>query len=221
MARDYRQRKPAPRSGGLSKQLLLVLVCFLCGYLSASAVDFASLGHWFSTQVLAQQSPPAAVKPAPQQAELPKPKLEFYTLLANEPKDASPPPANAVPVVAVQTAKAIPVTAPSSTTTKSAPVAAPLPNAAPVNQAPNQMVMGKDAYLVQIGAFKSRPEADKMKASLVLKGFLVNIAIIKQQNINWYRVSIGPYSSKTQAQKAQAAVVSSEHIVGMIRKMDA
>lgn len=216
MAKDYGKRNSARHRGGASKQLLLSLMCFLLGYLSASVFDFTSLSNWVNTHILAQHTTPAAIKPAPLQAQLPKPKFEFYTLLASEHKDPIVPVVTAAPVAVATT-----TTIPSGLPAKNSPVAVPLSNVAPVKQSPNQVVTSKDAYLVQIAAFKSKPEAEKMKASLTLKGFMVNIAIVNQQNTSWYRVSIGPFSSRTQALQAQGAVARSEHIIGMIRKMDA
>ena len=60
-----------------------------------------------------------------------------------------------------------------------------------------------------------------MKATLVIKGFAVNIAVVSQQKTNWYRVSLGPFHSKDDALRAQTNVARSEHIIGMVRKMDA
>ena len=225
MAKNYGKRNSARRSGSVSKQLLLALVCFLFGYLSASVFDFASLTNWVNTQLLAQHTAPAAKNVVPQQAQLPKPKFEFYTLLANERNEAGPqaaPVTPAAPVVVAQATTTAATTTPvNPLTTKSPPVAVPLGNAVPAKELSNQLVTAKEAYLVQVAAFKSKQEAERMKAALSLKGFLVNVAIVNQQKTSWYRVSIGPFTSKTQAQQAQVAVARSEHIVGMIRKMDA
>ena len=222
MAKNYGHRKPVRQGSSMSKQLLLVLTGFLFGYLSASIFDFSSLSNWFNTQVLAQHTSSSTIKPAPQQAQLPKPKFEFYTLLASESSNDASVPAPNTPAAVVAPSTVKPVTAATTpTVTKSTPVAAPLANVVPAKEVPSQMVMGKDAYLVQIAAFKSKPEAERMKALLALKGFAVTIAIVNQQQTNWYRVSVGPFTSKILAQKAQASVANSEHIVGMIRKMDA
>jgi cell division protein FtsN len=218
MAKNYGKRNSVRRSGSVSKQLLLALVCFLFGYLSASVFDFASLTNWVNTQLQVQRTASTAKNAVAPQAQLPKPKFEFYTLLANERNEAGP---QAAPVVVAQaTTVAAPV---NPLTTKSPPVAVPLGNAVPIKEKelPSQLVAGKDAYLVQVAAFKSKQEAERMKAALSLKGFLVNVAIVNQQKTSWFRVSIGPFASKIQAQQAQIAVARSEHIVGMIRKMDA
>lgn len=220
-------------------QLLLVLVCFLLGYLSASVFDFTSLSSWVNTKVLAKRTWTAATKAPVQQAQLPKPKFEFYTLLANEHPEAKT--SLATSVQANAPTKALPSSAPQPMQLAlSAPVAKqsnlvnlPPPKITPpLQQSPPHVVLAKPvpalgtstnrgSYLVQVGAFRNNQEAQRMKAALVLKGFIVNVTVINQQNTNWYRVSMGPFASRPLALKAQMAVARSEHIVGMIRKMDA
>ncbi len=232
MSREYKKRSSARQSSSFSKQLLLVLVCFLVGYLSASVFDFATVSSWVNAQLIAQHVTTKAEKTVSQQRPLPKPKFEFYTLLASEHPDASADTAKAAPVKAIQavtpsptTPTTVPTTTVALATAKNPTMPAPVVNAVPVKPLPaydvNHVVNNKDAYLVQVAAFKSQQEADRMKAALVLKGFVVNISMVSQQKTNWYRVSIGPFESRLQAQKAQGAVARSEHIVGMIRKMDA
>lgn len=239
MAKDYGRRNSSRHRGSVSKQLLLVLVCFLSGYLSASIFDFTSLSGWVNTQLLAQHTPSIAVKPAPQQAQLPKPKFEFYTLLANERAGtseraptpgatdvitAAAPPSTSTAPTTTSTSPTIP-TEPAGpmnlTMTKNPPVPPELPPAVSAKStSASSAVISKDAYLVQIASFRSKQEAERMKASLSLKGFEVSVATITQQRTIWYRVVIGPFSSRPQAVLAQAAVARSEHIMGMIRKMD-
>ncbi|MCX7117708.1 MAG: SPOR domain-containing protein [Legionellales bacterium] len=215
MAKDFGKRRKSHHQGGASKQLLMALIFFLLGYLSASVFDFTSLTHWVNSQILLQQHGKIPPKPAPVQAQLPKPKLEFYTLLAS---------ARTEPVE--QPPRTIPVTAVTQTSTQMNPQGvknptAPTPLALVVTakQVPMPPPASKEAFLVQIAAFKTRQEAEKMKASLALKGFVISVAVDNPQRIKWYRVCMGPYATRLQAHKAQMAVAKSEHIVGMIRKM--
>ena len=234
MAKDYRRKSaPRPKKGAsTSKQLLSILVAFLVGYIASSIIKPAVVGEWINHNIIAK--PEIAQKTAAtanQHAQIPKPKFEFYTLLTNEravtPAAANQPGVNTVPVAAsavtttlttksastsAQVATVAPVSTPAATVT--APVkTTPLP-------APTTMVT-KESYLVQIASFKNKQDAERMKASLILKGFTVTIATINQQQISWYRVIIGPYTSRNQAEKAQGAIARSDHIMGMIRKMDA
>lgn len=224
MAKGYGRKNATPHRGSVSKQLLLVLVCFLLGYLSASVFDFTSLSGWVNTQLLAQHSAQITTKPVKEQAQLPKPKFEFYTLLASEHAQANEQVASAGPVAAPQPVAAqipplnVPVVKnkPTISTLANVGVSKPvLAHAAP------PAVISKDGYLVQMASFKSKQEAERMKASLALKGFAVNIAMVTQQQTTWYRVVVGPFSTRPQAEKIRLSIARSEHIVGMIRKMDA
>ncbi len=227
MAGNYRKRNAPRRNSNKLGQLLLVFMVFVAGYMSASLYNLTNLSAWVGTHVLANSSIQPITTTGTQQAQLPKPKFEFYTLLANEQvagaarsqaaaaATATEPPqlAPAAPAIVAERAKVLPLHAPL------APVAAVVASEdkIPAFIANNN----KGTYLVQVGSFKHMREAERMKVSLVMKGFDVKIAMINQQRVNWYRVIIGPFGSKTQAQQAQLAFAHSEHIMGMIRKMDA
>ncbi|KTD54666.1 Sporulation domain-containing protein [Legionella santicrucis] len=92
MAREYNNKRSSRSRGGSSHHFLLITVIFLLGYLAASFFDFDTIMHWVNTQVLAHHDAKKELaKPeTPQQAVVPpKPKFEFYTLLANEKTPAS------------------------------------------------------------------------------------------------------------------------------------
>lgn len=92
MAREYNNKRSSRSRGGASHHFLLITVIFLLGYMAASFFDFETIMHWVNTQVLAHHdAKKESAKPeAPQQAVIPpKPKFEFYTLLANEKTPAS------------------------------------------------------------------------------------------------------------------------------------
>lgn len=221
MAKDYGRKNTARQRGGVSKQLLVVLVCFLAGYLTASVFDFTSLSGWINTKILAQHPLPAGKQIA--KINAPKPKFEFYTLLASEQATSQSnetTDSDEANTVAANTAPAQPkplspaknvATIPTNTIPVEAAKPVPLEAIKPA----------KNNYFVQIAAFRSRQEAERMKAALALKGFVTNVSIVSQNRVNWYRVNLGPFPSRILAEKAQIAVARSEHIVGMIRKMDA
>ena len=221
MSKDYRRKNSAHHRGSVSKQLLLVLVCFLLGYLSASIFDFTSLSSWVNTQVLAQHTIPTAIK-ATEEAQLPKPKFEFYTLLSSEHTNTNPlVPSGAAVIAALPTQKTALVSVPTAKNQSSAPAVAALTAGSVKSMPAATALINKEAYLVQIASFKRKQEAERMKAMLAIKGFNVNVAIVTQQQIQWYRVILGPFSSRTQAEQARASISASEHIMGMVRKMDA
>lgn len=213
MAGNYNKRKGgAQRSGSMFGQLLLVVVVFVAGYLTAAVYDMSSLTAWMSAHVFEKNSTQLIIKPAVQQAQLPKPKFEFYTVLANEKAGGG----SSSAVAKQQGAASVPPV-------KSQPVPAPVVlTAQPVEHAPvTNAVASNESYMVQVASFKSMQEAERLKAALTLKGFGTKVVSSLQQNVNWYRVIIGPFASRTQAQQAQLAYARSEHVMGMIRKMDA
>lgn len=222
-------KKHVGHSSSLSKQLLLVLASFGLGYLTASLFDSTSLSTWVNKQLLAQQTLKPTDKSIAQEAHLPPPKYEFYTLLtsdnhpvAKQPIQTAAAPAS-VPVVAAAkpTTQEVPVLALAQpikpTQTETAKPMVKVVAAKPVKPSSNN----RNAYYVQVAAFKSNQEAERMKASLVIKGFTVTISMIQQNKANWYRVSLGPYGSLGLAQNAQSAIARREHIVGMVRQLDA
>ena len=226
MAGNYRKKNAAQRRGSRIGHLLLAGVFFVAGYLTAAVFDLTRLSCWLGMHVLAKTTTQLLLRTSAEPAPLPKPKFEFYTLLAKERVAGSAPfaalPVAAPPVLAVKT-PALPLHAPL------APVAAvaSLRNAPAVDKLPAMVANNvdnankRDAYLIQVGSFKSLQEAERMKASLAMKGFDVKLSAIMQQRVNWYRVTIGPFASRTQAQQTLLAFARREHIVGMIRKMDA
>ncbi len=223
MAKEYAKRHSAPRRAGASKQLLLVVVSFLLGYLSASVFDFNSVKNWVNTQLLSEQMGKVAMNTPPKPVELPKPKFEFYTLLANDNSNPTNQAKPSTPTASTATAEAKSPPKPATVTTATATApnpTTPLPIVVSAKPVPMPSAKSKEAYLVQVAAFKSMQEAARMKAALVLKGFTVNITPGGEQKNAWYRVSIGPFASRTDALKAQGDVARTEHIVGMIRKMD-
>lgn len=243
MSKDFRRKNAARRRGGVSKQLLFMFVSFLFGYLSASIFDFTSLSSWLSTQVLLQHTIPSDTREN-QQAQLPKPKFEFYTLLANErsdtraqmpvPAQISAPTPMPVPAPMPEIAK-IPASSESIGSSHSLQTS-PVENADVIKNKPVMVLdtrsaptkpkllstqpLNKDAFLVQVASFKSDHEAERMKALLSMKGFRVTVAIVTQQHIQWYRVNLGPFASRTQAEQAKLSIARSQHIVGMVRKID-
>ena len=243
MAKEYWKKNSTRRKGSSSKLLVMMLVSFLTGYLTASIFDLTSVSNWINTQLLAQHTSPIATKSVAQQAPLPKPKFEFYTLLANQ-HAQSEPVANVAPVrTAATTLSAAPtIPAPSPvpanpanellaknqpapiavTSAKTlAPIVTPVAPVVSAGKSASLAAIRKKSYLVQVASFKSRVEAERIKGSLVLKGFAVNVVTVNQQQTSWFRVIIGPYESRDQAEKAQVSIARSEHLNGMIRRMDA
>lgn len=238
MARDYGSKRTTRARNNAPQQFLVVIVSFLLGYLTACILDVGTISHWLNNQVLAhEEAKPQPTKTEPQQAKLPpKPKFEFYTLLANEKRGAQP----AATAPATTIAAANPVAAPTTpvrvaTSTAGASVAAVAHPVAvkPTTQSPAMVKVAegkplstttsqasRGAYLVQVASFKAQSDAEHMKALLTLKGFSVNVVPINTPNQgNWYRVVIGPYPNRDSAQKAQVTLAKTERLNGMVRSV--
>lgn len=212
MSRDYGRSKSTRRSGSGSRQFLQVMMAFITGYLVASVFDFASLTHWINNRLLTQQTSDNTQKKLStvQEAALPKPKFEFYTLLANgQPAAVSVQPHNK-PRVQMQQA-AVAAATPMKTPATTSVIAAAQTDA-------KTITVNRESWVIQVGSFKTMPEAERMKAALILKGYTVQVVSVSQQQGNWFRVLIGPYSSQNEVQQAQVAFSKNERVVGMIRK---
>jgi len=227
MARDYGNKRPARRSSGAPQQFLVIVVTFVFGYLTASVFDINTVSHWLNTQVLAgHEQNPNPVKSESQHSQIPpKPKFEFYTLLANE-KNAGVQ-ANANPTTTHAVTRPVSATATTSAQVNNSTAVAAVSSVKAVTTNNTQTVKVADAkavtstaankpYMVQVAAFKARPDAEHMKGMLILKGFDVNVVQISNPQGNWFRVVTGPYANRTLAQKAQVNLARNEHLRGMI-----
>ncbi len=231
MARAYGKNNTSRRNGQALNHVLQLCLAFIVGYAGATVFDFTHLTAWINAHFLRPEDGLKAIKPVNQNAQLPKPKFEFYTLLANEQRISPAPNSNQAQIAKVSQPSVAPATiltpapvappAPATlATTQKLPLHEPLVASALQAKLP-QASITKGAYLVQVGSFKNMREAERMKVGLVMKGFDVNVSRVAQQQTYWYRVSIGPFASREQAQKAQLACARSQHVMGMIRKMDA
>jgi cell division protein FtsN len=63
---------------------------------------------------------------------------------------------------------------------------APLPAPKPVEKA--------GSYRLQAGSFKSREEADRLRARLALLGVEADIQTVKVNQVTWHRVRVGPFN---------------------------
>ena len=238
MAREYGSRRSSRRTSSASHHLLVITVTFLLCYLTASFLDVETVGRWMNKQILEshEQLNQASSKSTPVKKEQssPKPKFEFYTLLANEKKGAPAVPAsNSRPVATQVTAAAASVKSAqttSSTAVTSATIATTNKSNLPVSR--QQQIAAvrvgnakpltakpavKGNFVVQVASFKARNDAEHMKGLLILKGFEVSVVPISTPaKGNWFRVVIGPYPNRNLAQKAQVILSKNERLNGMV-----
>ncbi|MDX2346843.1 MAG: SPOR domain-containing protein [Legionella sp.] len=177
-----------------------IFLAFLGGYALACFYSPVALKTFFEPK-------PGVFQPTPTTAAavLPKPKFEFYTLLTQEKGVAKP-----IPVVA---AAVIPIQLPDKTKTPEIAKASKLSE--PTSPT------SKHTYMVQLASFQRQEDAEQMKAALILRGFDASIKSITQQGGVWHRVVMGPFVSRQTAEKIQASIAQSEHVSGIIRRMDA
>lgn len=217
MARDYGgKRRVVRQKSNLPQQLFWMLASFLGGYLAATVFDFTSLSSWVNTHILAKTKDTPKSTVVAKQPEPPKPKFEFYTLLAKD-KKTNPVAPTATPSVTATVKQPIQSPVVTAKVSQESPIS---PIAENKSALPNTMNV-RGNYLIQVASFKNRAEADRMKAALTLKGFDVRVVATLQQQVNWFRVIVGPFNSRTEAEKTQLTLVRNERIRGMIRKMDA
>ncbi|HHL45021.1 MAG TPA: SPOR domain-containing protein [Gammaproteobacteria bacterium] len=115
----------------------------------------------------------------PQQPQLPpvaaekpaKPRFDFYTILPE---------------------MEIPVPEPDPEPRISPP---PRPAAPQQPSPPTVKQAGVTAYVLQLGSFRNRADADRLKAKITMLGFEPHIQTVNINGSDWYRVRIGPYSN--------------------------
>ncbi|WP_054775013.1 SPOR domain-containing protein, partial [Methylogaea oryzae] len=60
-----------------------------------------------------------------------------------------------------------------------------------------------EAYMLQIGSFKTMAEADRLKAQLAMLGVEAKIEIAQIGAATWNRVKVGPFASMASADKTR------------------
>jgi cell division protein FtsN len=196
MSRDYKTREGAPRArrrrGGS---------CFFWFMTGALLGAIGVAVAWMLQGFEPAAQTPAATPPPQTQAPPPKPRFVYPDILPemevvvsdDELKDDRPP---ALP----------PPPPPPAPAPEEAAAAAPTPaEPQPPKAADAAPAAGGDAYLLQVGSFKARSDAERLKAKLALLGVQ---AQIQQVTINgkdtYHRVRTGPYQGKEAANKTRA-----------------
>ena len=57
----------------------------------------------------------------------------------------------------------------------------------------------KDSYLLQVGSFREKSDAEQMKARLALLGITTRIQTVTVNDATWHRVRVGPVSGARKA----------------------
>lgn len=82
----------------------------------------------------------------------------------------------------------------------------------PLNQKP------KYSYMIQAGSFRSKSDAEQMRAKLILSN-LTNTSTdsITTANGTWYRVNVGPFTNRSKLEKARD-ILADLNIQGLVKK---
>jgi hypothetical protein len=78
-------------------------------------------------------------------------------------------------------------------------------------EAPPEAELDTGTYLLQVGSFKSFDDADRVKASLALRGISANIqrVVINGQDV-WFRVHVGPLTNAEEIRAMRLKLVEND-----------
>ena len=90
----------------------------------------------------------------------------------------------------------------------------------PDNEGTQASRQGTLPYIIQAGSFKTREQADKLKATLALQGLEARIqTVIINPSESWYRVYMGPFDTKADALGLQQNLEDGQNLNSVILKV--
>jgi len=131
--------------------------------------------------------------------------LQGTTTPQPEPEPSEP--AATAPAAAVQAASPAPAAV--------VPAPAPPPATAPV-AAPKPAPVVADGWFLQVGAFRSRENADRQVQQLIAKGYAASVASGAAGGL--YRVRVGPFAARDEAERNAAKLSSQEGIKSSVTR---
>ncbi len=150
-----------------------------------------SLGTNHPERQIHTTRPPVSTAPAETPRQSAPPKYDFYTLL---PK--------------------LEVVVPGQNN----PPTKRIHNASPPSVQLLRKIEKPGSYMLQTGSFRTYAEANRMKASLALLGFVSTISKVEVRGQTWYRVQIGPFNNLTKLNVARETL-SKHHIASLALKV--
>lgn len=97
-----------------------------------------------------------------------------------------------------------PVSGNKTTVAPVSPVTNTTSPATPPTPAATASPAGKDRYQLQAGSFRTRAEADRRRAELLLSGHSVNVQdVTTGSGDQWFRVMVGPFDGEDVMQRAR------------------
>ncbi|MEW6037289.1 MAG: SPOR domain-containing protein [Pseudomonadota bacterium] len=73
-------------------------------------------------------------------------------------------------------------------------------------------------YIVQAGSYRSRADAEKMRADLIRLKVKARLESVKIENVEWFRVKVGPYDSLADADRLRS-FLKKNGIDSVVQKM--
>ncbi len=196
MARDYKGRA---NRGRKQKKPVSAWVWLLTGFiLGGVSVGFVCLKYapngvqdnWIGDRPpVARESAPRKVSPEP--ARVSRPKFDFYNLLPDQ----------EVLIPDEEVERQVSKSPPPP------PVKTPEKQVTPA--APSQPRTTGKRYMVQVSSFRSRKEAESLKAKLALLGLRAQVSSANIKGGTWYRVQLGPYADAAAMQDVRRQLASS------------
>lgn len=151
----------------------------------------------------------ATETPRPTNAEPPKPRYDFYTLLPGEGVQMTDAElaasAKAEAEARARQAQLDATAAAEPDGTLPAPIGEPTSATAPTaTAAPNETAPGAARYLLQAGAFGASGDAEAVKAKIALLGLSARVESAQVGDKTVYRVRMGPYGTASELADAKA-----------------
>jgi cell division protein FtsN len=187
--------------------VVLAVGVFLLGVSVGRGVRANTAGA--AIESLEQSTAVEAPAEPPPEAELTPADTGYHDMLQGtttpqpEPEPSEPAAATAASGQAASPAPAAVVSAP------------PPPPAAPV-VAPKPAPVVADGWFVQVGAFRSRENADRQVQQLVAKGYAASVAAGAAGGL--YRVRVGPFTARAEAERNAARLSSQEGIKSSVTR---
>lgn len=184
MARKHQPVRPSRGRGGFARGLVVGLAVA-----AGVQVHHAGLPDWLDGSDDDSAGDPSRIEP-------PKTNFDFYRLL----------PRTEVRIDDSDLAVGIPAPTERSAALPSDPAGrepASIPEVRP---------SGAREYRVQVGSFRNKREADRLRASLALGGFESRIQTADTDDGTWHRVTLGPFRGREAAEAARARVLTARGI---------
>ncbi|AHL74019.1 cell division protein [Stutzerimonas stutzeri] len=202
------RKKPAPKRGASryqapAKKPVPGWIWLVCGLVIGGFIMFLMNLEPGGDEIKRAKDTPKPKEPPKRSTQASgqpvKPKYDFYTLLPEsevilppeEPKPEQPKPVTPEEAAKIDAARA------EAALSGQVPPPPPMVAKAPVTQ-----------FFLQAGSFRKKPDAEKVRAQIILLGQDVRVENVTVRDEDWYRVLVGPFANREllgQAQKTLAA----------------